>query len=128
VDDRCRLFCFDLFSTISNFCIRPIRENIWGRAGSVRETSWGVLGLSGGVGGFRESIWVSPGRLRETSWGPLGLSGGLRETAWPFRALVLAQDDRPRLVRGGPGGHLGGSWAPSGGEEMVFFVGFTRVP
>ena len=83
VDDRCRLFFFDMFSTISKFLIFPknvigpdasekhfrssggVREGIWGCPGGVREASWRVLGLSGGV---RGASWEGLGR----SWGDLG--------------------------------------------------------
>ena len=103
VDDRCRLFFFDMFSTSSKFLIFPknvigpdasekhfrssggVREGIWGCPGGVREASWRVLGLSGGV---RGASWEGLGR----SWGDLGATF----QAVRFRIDFLIDFDRPK--------------------------------
>ena len=78
VDDRCRLFFFDFFSTISNFLIFPKKiigpdasEKVLGRPRRSGRASWGIRG------GSRRPLgrsWGSPGR----SGGHLGrVLGGL---------------------------------------------------
>ena len=87
VDDRCRLFFLDFFSTISNFSIFPkkvigpeasekhfgssggVREGIWGRPGGGAGGVLGVPGaVRGGLGGVLGGSWALLGR----SWSDLG--------------------------------------------------------
>ena len=86
VDDRCRFFFSDFFSTSSAFSIFPkkiigpdVSENIVGRPEGSGRASGGVRGRSGRP---RGGVWGSPGGSGGRLGRVLGALGAILERPW----------------------------------------------